>query len=100
MVAEAGGGSGSGGSDETNPAAVAGWYKIFWTVPSPTTILYLRYNSSGKLERIGTATQETSINTITSDYGEYANSFKRYDNKNPFLKDGKITDPAQWPSWA
>lgn len=94
-----GGGSGAGGSDETNPAAVAGWYKVYWAVP-PNTILYLLYNGSGKLQRIGIAARETSISTITSDYGEYANSLKAYDSQNPFLKNGKITNPAQWPSWA
>lgn len=95
-----GGGSGSGGGGETNPSAVAGWYKVEWAVPPPNTILYLLYNGSGKLQRIGTAARETSISTITSDYGEYANLLKEYNNYGPFLKQGKITDPAQWPSWA
>ena len=98
-----GSGSGSGGGDETNPAAVAGWYKIPWSITFPSENrfdLYLLYNSSGKLQRIGTSAQETSINNLDHDYGEYAHKLKDYKNYELLLKNEKITDPAQWPVWA
>ena len=50
--------------------------------------------------RIGTVERETSVNTITNDYGEYASLLKDYKNYDSLLKQAKITDPTQWPSWA
>lgn len=102
---ESGGGSGGGGNggDETNPSAVAGWYRIPWSITFPSENrfdLYLLYDGKGKLQRIGTAAQETSIDNLKRDYGEYAHKLKDYKNYELLLKNEKITVPAQWPSWA
>ena len=95
---------------EANVPGGAGWYKMKWEIhPTPDTTkiieLYLLYDRIGKLSRIGTVEKETSIDTITNDYGTDADILKNYNYrlmfqfwKLKYLK--KITDYTQLPSWA
>ena len=92
--------SGGGGGHSEYPADVAGWYKISWFIKMNQINLYLQYDGNGKLKRIGTAEKETSVDNIINDYGDNAYKLKDYTDYEPILKKGKITDPAQWPSWA